>query len=81
MAVMNKKTNGGTKAKKDVEAMKKASEELLGMGKGQKYGAEAMPNEKKKMAIDAMKKTPGAISEGEKEYAKTVKKKKKTNGY
>ena len=44
MAVMNKNTNGGTKAKKDVEAMKKASEELLGMSKGKKYGAEAMPD-------------------------------------
>ena len=48
MAKMTGKTNGGTKVKKDVEALKKASAELLGQSKGQKYGAEAMPAKKKK---------------------------------
>lgn len=48
MAAMGSKTNGGTKVKKDVAALKKASEELLGMDKGQKLGAEAMPKKKKK---------------------------------
>lgn len=77
MAKMGAKTNGGTKMKKDVEALKAAASEMLGQTKGKKYGAEAMPANgyKKKLSSDAMKQTPGAISEGEKQYAKKKKKK------
>lgn len=48
MAKMTAKTNGKTKVKKDIEALKAAASEMMGETKGQKYGAEAMPASQKK---------------------------------